>query len=261
MALSPGNLFSFLGVQSAGSRSSVSALAEAFGVFPRKEGGRVRLVSSRFPGVALLAGLGFAALYLAVVFAGRNHPFSSLRSSPVARVAPREQPPWLAPDPEALDIYQFYASTGSLIRGEAATICYGTFHAVKLALDPPVKSLSPARNRCFSVSPEQDTTYRLDAWDAAGNQTSKSFTIHVAPAPPRLLFLAISSQSIRRGEKPNFCYGATNATQVTLKPLGQSLPVRDKFCVVVAPALTTHYVLEAVGPGGRDQIPFTIKVR
>jgi hypothetical protein len=53
----------------------------------------------------------------------------------------------------------------------------------------------------------------------------------------------------------------TNATRLTLKPLMQQLPIHEKFCVIVAPAMTTHYTLEAEGPGGRDQIRFTIKVK
>jgi hypothetical protein len=218
-------------------------------------------LTPRIPAVVLAVGLFLAALYAIEDFTGR---YRDTQASPRARNHPAlstQSAPWLAPDPSDLRISQFYASTGTVVRGEPATVCYGTFNAVRLALHPPVRQLSPARNRCFPVRPESDTTYRLDVWDAVGNTRSETFTIRVLPAPPRILFLEISNLSIRRGERPNLCYGVTNATRLTLKPLMQPLPIRDKFCAIVAPAITTNYTLEAEGPGGRDQLRFTVKVQ
>lgn len=215
-------------------------------------------VTVRVPAVVLAVSLLLAAVYVAVVLVGRNQVAPGSRSISTTSV---KVPPWLAPDPPGLHISQFYASTGILVRGEQATICCGTTNAVRVALHPPIRELSPARNRCFPVKPEHDTAYRLDAWDTDGNVVSESFTIRVLPAPPKILFLEISQLAIRRGERPNLCYGVTNATRLTLKPLMQQLPVRDKFCAIVAPAMTTHYTLEAEGPGGRDQIRFTITVK
>jgi hypothetical protein len=215
----------------------------------------------RIPAVVLTAGLFLAALYAVVVLTGR---YRDTQASPRAGDHPAlstQGAPWLAPDPSDLRISQFYASTGTLVRGESATVCYGTFNAVRVALHPPVRPLSPARNRCLPVSPENDTTYRLEAWDTIGNSRSEAFTIQVLPAPPRILFLEISKLSIRRGERPNLCNGVTNATRLTLRPLMQPLPIRDKFCAIVAPAITTKYTLEAEGPGGKDQLRFTIKLQ
>ena len=217
--------------------------------------------SFRFPAAALLVSLALAATYLGFVFAARYQGNFQTSRIPAATSAPKAIPPWLAPDPPGLRIQQFYASTGTLVRGEEATVCYGTANAVRVALHPPTRELSPARSRCFAVSPAKDTTYRLDAWDAAGNTTSEAFTIRVLPAPPRLLFLDISRDSIRRGDKPNICYGVVNATRVTLKPTMQSLPLREKYCAIIAPAVTTRFVLEAEGPGGRDRLAFTIRVQ
>jgi len=46
-------------------------------------------------------------------------------------------------------------------------------------LDPPVASMWPSANRCFSVSPTKDTTYTLTAEDAAGNSKTASLTLKV----------------------------------------------------------------------------------
>jgi hypothetical protein len=82
---------------------------------------------------------------------------------------------------DRLKILDFYASSGTVRRGQKATICYGVNAAESVHIDPPVEQLHPALSNCFQVAPGHDTEYKLTAADRAGHTLSQSLAIRVAP--------------------------------------------------------------------------------
>jgi hypothetical protein len=82
---------------------------------------------------------------------------------------------------DRLKILNFYASPGTIRRGQPAMICYGVNAAESVRLDPPVEQLHPAISHCFQVAPPSDTEYKLTAVDRAGHVATESLTIKVAP--------------------------------------------------------------------------------
>lgn len=200
-----------------------------------------------------------AVLYVAAVFLMRHQSNLNLeRSAKVRPAKPRSNPVL----PSGLRITQFYADHGEITRGEQAIVCYGVQDAVAVRLDPPVEELKPAMNRCFSVAPVTATTYRLTATGAGGSEVSESFTIGVNPAPPKILFMAISGKEIKLGEKFTLCYGVTEASSVRLEPLGWTLPVTEKECRMWYPTVTVKLTLIATGDRGRtDRESITIQVK
>jgi len=82
---------------------------------------------------------------------------------------------------DRLKILNFYATPGTIRRGQRALICYGVNQAERVRMEPPVEQLHPALSHCFEVSPLRDTTYKLIAEDRGGHVVTESLTIKVAP--------------------------------------------------------------------------------
>ena len=80
---------------------------------------------------------------------------------------------------DRLKILAFYASPGAIRRGDHALICYGVNEAENVRIEPPVEQLHPALSRCFQVSPDRDTDYKLTAQDRAGHMITQSLSIKV----------------------------------------------------------------------------------
>ncbi len=159
-------------------------------------------------------------------------------------------------------ITQFYASTGEVIRGKHAIVCYGVENARAVRIEPPVEELKPSWNRCISITPEHDTTYTLWAEGLDGTRVSESFTVKVKPPPPAILFVALSDEEIRRGQPLTICYGVANATSARLEPLGGPLAPSDKHCIRLFPVRTTRFTFTASGPDGPDdREQFTVRVK
>lgn len=85
---------------------------------------------------------------------------------------------WVDPA-KGLQLIQFYASPGVIERGESASLCYGVAQAAKVRIEPPVGNLWPSLNRCVSVSPKQDTHYKLTVEDSNGKTLEAALEIRV----------------------------------------------------------------------------------
>jgi hypothetical protein len=77
------------------------------------------------------------------------------------------------------DILAFYATPGTLRRGQSAQLCYGVSNAKTVRLDPPIAAVWPSLSRCISITPDRTTAYTLTAEDAAGHTKSSSFRLEV----------------------------------------------------------------------------------
>ena len=76
-------------------------------------------------------------------------------------------------------IISFYASPGTIHRGDTVDMCYGVSNAKSVKLDPPDASVWPSNDRCLQVSPKKTTTYMLTADDGKGNTKTATLTIEV----------------------------------------------------------------------------------
>jgi hypothetical protein len=78
-----------------------------------------------------------------------------------------------------LKISQFYASPGTIRKGEHTLICYGVYGAKSVRIEPAVEKLYPAVAHCLQVSPAVTTDYKLLAQDGSGHTVTQQLTVQV----------------------------------------------------------------------------------
>ena len=78
-----------------------------------------------------------------------------------------------------LAIQNFYATPGSIRRGETVQLCYGVANAKTVTLEPQSNPVWPSYSRCVDVSPAKTTTYTLTISDASGHSKSQSLEVLV----------------------------------------------------------------------------------
>jgi len=167
-----------------------------------------------------------------------------------------------APQDGAVRITAFYARSGEITDAEQNVICYGVENASAVRIEPPVASLEPAWNRCFSTEPKRNTRYTLFAIGSDGHSASASFAVRVRPAPPHITYVAVSHAEVHPGEPVTVCYGVERATRVRLDPLGFNLPATAKKCTRFYPPRTLDYTMTAYGALDQtDREKFSIRVK
>lgn len=169
-------------------------------------------------------------------------------------------------------ILHFYAGSLQVGRGESVKLCYGLENAASVRIEPPVEQLKPGYNRCIDVTPARTTSYRLVAEGVDGGTLSESVTVQVvaasrtpavvAEAPKLFTLIFASATEVGPGQPATLCYGAPEASIVTVEPAVQELKPVKRFCFTVTPTQTTTYVLKAESNSGRRETErLTIKVR
>jgi len=78
-----------------------------------------------------------------------------------------------------LAIQNFYATPGTIRRGETVQLCYGVANASSVKLEPQSHPVWPSYSRCVDVTPAKSTTYTLTIADAAGNSKSQTLEVKV----------------------------------------------------------------------------------
>jgi hypothetical protein len=78
-----------------------------------------------------------------------------------------------------LAIQNFYASPGTIHRGETVQLCYGVANAKSVKLEPQSNPVWPSYSRCVDVTPTKSTIYTLTIADAAGNTKSQTLEVKV----------------------------------------------------------------------------------
>jgi hypothetical protein len=78
-----------------------------------------------------------------------------------------------------LAIQNFYATPGTIRRGETVQLCYGVANAKTVMLEPQSNPVWPSYSRCVDVSPSKSTTYTLTIADAAGNTKLQTLEVKV----------------------------------------------------------------------------------
>uniref|UniRef100_Q01ZA7 Uncharacterized protein n=1 Tax=Solibacter usitatus (strain Ellin6076) TaxID=234267 RepID=Q01ZA7_SOLUE len=207
----------------------------------------------------------FGLLVTAIVIANLAWVWLQRHDS-AARMARRNDAPQQGDGPPnrstSVKITQFYATSGEITDADHDTVCYGVENARSLRLEPPVADVRPALTRCFWVEPKQDTTYSLTAEGSDGSTDFSSFRVRVKPAPPSILFMAVSKKEIVRGDAVTVCYGVEHAKGVRLEPIGWNLFAGKKECVRIYPPRDMKFTLIAAGiSGATARNHFDVKVR
>jgi len=78
-----------------------------------------------------------------------------------------------------LKVLNFYATPGTIRKGDHARLCYGVYAAKSVRIDPPVGELRPVPAHCLEVAPASTTEYVLTAEDGAGNKESERVLLRV----------------------------------------------------------------------------------
>ena len=78
-----------------------------------------------------------------------------------------------------LAIQNFYASPGTIHKGESVQLCYGVANAKNVKLEPQPNAVWPSYAYCVNVSPAKSTTYTLTIGDASGNTKTESLKVVV----------------------------------------------------------------------------------
>ena len=160
-------------------------------------------------------------------------------------------------------ITQFYANPPAVPRGGKALLCYGVEGATAVRIEPPVEQLSPALTRCFEVTPDRNTEYKLIATNAAGDTAEASVSIRLGSAGPVLFDLAVNKTRAKPGELISLCFQSRNATSVRGGPGRFQFGGRAaKDCLIDQPSKTTTYRVEASNAAGlTDSASITVEVR
>lgn len=172
-------------------------------------------------------------------------------TSPAPQRKPVEKPV------AGVKILQFYASAGEVDAGTPVTMCYGVENARSVRIEPPVESLKPAINRCFSVTPNRTSTYTLIAEGDDGGSATATFRINVkgrsAARPEMIQLFGSSASEIQSGQPVTLCYTVEGAESLRIDPLVHTLKDFHSGCVLVRPNESTVYTLTASAADGRTE--------
>ena len=78
-----------------------------------------------------------------------------------------------------LAIQNFYATPGTIRRGETVQLCYGVANAKSVKLEPQSQPVWPSYSRCVDVTPTKSTIYTLTIADTAGNTKTQTLEVKV----------------------------------------------------------------------------------
>ncbi len=160
-------------------------------------------------------------------------------------------------------ILQFYgANTQAVVKGQPLAICYGVEDAQSVRMEPPEVELGLSRNRCFAVSPKQNTTYLLIAKGTDGQEVQQPFPVRVVAAPQAVqLIRSFDVMPAKAGLSVNLCYQTKGAVSLTLTPaLAPVEPAEHPLCVPVPITQQTTFLLTATDAAGNvDRMQVTAK--
>jgi hypothetical protein len=154
-------------------------------------------------------------------------------------------------------ITQFYAREPAVPKGEKTVLCYGVENAKTVRIEPPVDMVWPAISRCFDIAPSTATTYILTAEGEDKQSVSKSVTVQIGSAQPKIIEVVVNSLNVHAGEQVRICYKVKNAKSVKIEP-----GTPDHGCVVDKPKKTTTYTVTASNAEGAtdtERVTVTVK--
>jgi len=123
----------------------------------------------------LAAAVGVLATLICVTAVRRQ-------ADPQSFVRPAGSPP------PPVRILMFYASSGMLVTGEKAQLCYGVENAKSVSIAPLTADIAVAARNCLEIVPKHTTHYTILAQGYDGKVAVQSLTLAVrapvlAPGP------------------------------------------------------------------------------
>jgi len=137
----------------------------------------LRVIRRILPYSSALSAL--AVLYVAWIFFSRWHD-ERARERAAAEASARSNAKIVEMYGSGkLKVLNFYATSGTIRRGEKTLLCYGVANAVTVRIEPGVEPLKPSLSRCVEVAPRVETRYTLTAEDASGNRQVRELVVGV----------------------------------------------------------------------------------
>lgn len=78
-----------------------------------------------------------------------------------------------------LAIQNFYATPGTIRRGETVQLCYGVANAKTVRIEPQSSPVWPSYSRCVDVTPAKSIIYTLTIADDAGHTKTQTLEVKV----------------------------------------------------------------------------------
>ncbi|MGD0956747.1 MAG: hypothetical protein ABR953_07930 [Candidatus Acidiferrales bacterium] len=126
-----------------------------------------------------IAALVLALGYVGWAFWSRSHETRVIEERAAAQRRAEDQRAFEGMGGNRFDILSFYATPGTISRGDSTDLCYSVSNAKSVTLVPQSNAVWPSFERCVSVSPRKTTTYTLTATDAAGHTKSATVAVEV----------------------------------------------------------------------------------
>jgi hypothetical protein len=123
--------------------------------------------------------LAIAALYVGWVFFSRRQDRREFEEKAAAKKREEDRRAVEMMGGNRFEILTFYASPGTIHRGETAQVCYGVSNTKTVRLEPQSNPVWPSLARCVDVAPKKDTTYTLTIEDGKGNTKTATLTVQV----------------------------------------------------------------------------------
>jgi len=123
--------------------------------------------------------LAIAALYVGSVFFSRRQDRREFEEKAAAKKREEDRRAVEMMGGNRFEILTFYASPGTIHRGETAQVCYGVSNTKTVRLEPQSNPVWPSLARCVDVAPKKDTTYTLTIEDGKGNTKTATLTVQV----------------------------------------------------------------------------------
>ncbi len=157
---------------------------------------------------------------------------------------------------KAARITQFYAREPALPKGEKILLCYGVENAKTVRIDPPVDKVWPALSRCFDVAPSTPTTYALPAEGEDGQPVTKSVTVQIGSALPKIIEVVVNSLSVHAGEQVSVCCSIIDLVMPIqrLVQFGVLARITVAGLLVVCNGMQKRQALQAASLGARGNL-------
>lgn len=143
-------------------------------------------------------------------------------------------------------ILTFTAQPAAILSGGSTTLSWSTQNVTSVDIDNGAGNGLPADGSVM-VSPMITTTYTLTAHGPSSTIMGTA-VVTVMAAPPMIASFTAQPASITTGQMSTLSWSTTNADTVMIDNGVGAQPVNGS--VQVSPAVTTQYMLTAVGPGG-----------
>ena len=156
-----------------------------------------------------------------------------------------------------VQITSFTASPPNIDAGQTATLSWTVAGATSVSISPGIGNVNP-QTGSTQVSPQQTTTYTLNANGPGGSVNATAIVSVGGGAPPQIIRFEASPLTIQPGQQSTLSWSTNSASQVAISGIGA---VTANGSTTVSPQQTTTYTLSVTGTNGQTvTAPVTVTV-